>query len=56
VKPLTGGQTALHSNNPMVTFYNQNVDKKTTKKILSWFLENYGPSRTIEFLEELKGV
>ena len=37
-------------------YYNQNLDKKTTKKILSWFLDNYGPSRTSAFLEELKSV
>ena len=43
--PATGG-----------LYYNQNLDKKTTKKILSWFLDNYGPSRTSAFLEELKSV
>jgi hypothetical protein len=35
-------------------FYNQILDKKGTKKILSWFLDQYGPSRTSQFLEELK--
>ena len=37
-------------------FYNQMLDKKGTKKILSWFLNNYGPTRTSQFLEELKSV
>ena len=37
-------------------FYNQILDKKGTKKILSWFLDQYGPSRTSQFLEELKTV
>jgi hypothetical protein len=37
-------------------FYNLNVDKRTTKKILLWFLENYGSTRTSQFLEELKSV
>jgi hypothetical protein len=37
-------------------FYNQILDKKGTKKILSWFLENYGPTRTSQFIEQLKSV
>lgn len=37
-------------------FYNQILDKKGTKKILSWFLENYGSTRTSQFIEELKSV
>ena len=37
-------------------FYNQILDKKGTKKILSWFLDNYGPTRTSQFIEQLKSV
>ena len=37
-------------------FYNQILDKKGTKKILSWFLENYGPTRTSQFIEQLKSI
>ena len=37
-------------------FVNQILDKKGTKKILSWFLDQYGPTRTSQFLEELKSV
>ena len=37
-------------------FYNQILDKKGTKKILSWFLDQYGPTRTSQFLEELKTI
>ena len=39
-----------------VLFYNQILDKKGTKKILSWFLDNYGPTRTSQFIEQLKSV
>ena len=51
-----GLMQSLASEAKPANYYNQNVDKKTTKKILSWFLDNYGPSRTSEFLEELKSV
>ena len=44
------------SNLGQVTYYNQILDKKGTKKILSWFLDQYGPTRTSQFLEELKSV
>jgi hypothetical protein len=37
-------------------FYNQILDKKGTKKIVSWFLENYGSTRTSQLIEELKTV
>ena len=48
--------TPLSGEAACAAYYNQNLDKKTTKKILSWFLDNYGPSRTSAFLEELKSV
>ena len=37
-----------------MNFYNQVIDKKGLKRILSWFLENYGPTRTSDFIEYLK--
>ena len=37
-----------------MTFYNQIIDKKGLKRILSWFLENYGPTRTSELIEYFK--
>ena len=39
-----------------MTFYNQSVDKKGLKKILSWYLENYGPTRTSELLDFFKKI
>lgn len=50
--------SAEHSRNSEYNpgFYNQILDKKGTKKILSWFLDNYGPTRTSQFLDELKSV
>ena len=37
-----------------MNFYNQVIDKKGLKRILSWFLENYGPTRTSELIEYFK--
>lgn len=37
-----------------MNFYNQIIDKKGLKRILSWFIENYGPTRTSQLIEELK--
>lgn len=40
----------------MKNFYNQTLDKKGTKKIVAWFLSSFGPTKTSQFLEELKSV
>jgi hypothetical protein len=53
---MSKSPTAERSNLGQVTYYNQILDKKGTKKILSWFLDQYGPTRTSQFLEELKSV
>lgn len=37
-------------------FYNQVIDKKGLKRILSWFIENYGPTRTSQLIEYFKLV
>jgi hypothetical protein len=37
-----------------MNFYNQVIDKKGLKRILSWFIENYGATRTAELIENLK--
>jgi hypothetical protein len=37
-----------------MNFYNQIIDKKGLKRILSWFIENYGPIRTSQLIEEFK--
>ena len=50
------GVNRMNENPAQRLFYNQILDKKGTKKILSWFLENYGPTRTSQFIEELKSV
>jgi hypothetical protein len=50
------GVNIIKENPGQRLFYNQILDKKGTKKILSWFLENYGPTRTSQFIEELKSV
>jgi DNA-directed RNA polymerase subunit beta' len=55
-KSMSKSPTAERSNLGQVTYYNQILDKKGTKKILSWFLDQYGPTRTSQFLEELKSV
>jgi hypothetical protein len=40
----------------MKNFLNQTLDKKGTKKIITWFLNSFGPTKTSLFLEELKSV
>jgi DNA-directed RNA polymerase subunit beta' len=35
-------------------FYNQVIDKKGLKRILSWFIENYGATRTSQLIEYFK--
>jgi DNA-directed RNA polymerase subunit beta' len=37
-------------------FLNQTLDKNTTKKLLSWFLDNYSELRLGYFLDEMKSV
>jgi hypothetical protein len=37
-----------------MNFYNQVIDKKGLKRILSWFIDNYGATRTAELIENLK--
>jgi DNA-directed RNA polymerase subunit beta' len=37
-------------------FLNQTLDKNTTKKLLSWFLDNYSELRLAYFLDEMKSV
>ena len=37
-------------------FLNQTLDKNTTKKLLSWFLDNYSELRLGYFLDEIKSV
>lgn len=37
-----------------MNFYNRVLDKKGLKRIVSWFIENYGPTRTSVLLDDFK--
>ena len=37
-----------------MNFYNQVIDKKGLKRIVSWFVENYGPTRTAQLIEDFQ--
>jgi hypothetical protein len=39
-----------------MNFYNKVLDKKGLKRIVSWFIENYGPTRTSLLLDEFKYI
>ena len=39
-----------------MNFYNQVLDKKGLKRIVSWFIENYGPTRTNLLLDDFKYI
>nr|YP_002601003.1 beta'' subunit of RNA polymerase [Monomastix sp. OKE-1]ACK36866.1 beta'' subunit of RNA polymerase [Monomastix sp. OKE-1] len=39
-----------------MNFYNQVLDKKGLKRIVSWFIENYGPTRTSLLLDDFKYI
>lgn len=38
------------------TFWNQNFDKGRIKSFVSWFLDEYGEYKTVEFVEKLKNI